>query len=118
MKRRVDDAGRDGVESNMLFRVFRSQTSHRRVQTAFRDHGKRSSYASDWIICEGSRDTDDAASGLLCLHLLNRKLRHVDEPKKVSRDQPAKVVCRMLGEGFDQVDAGIRDHGINRAEPL
>jgi len=101
MKRRIDDAGCNRVESNTLFRVFQSQTSHHRVQTTFRDHGKRSSYAGDWIICEGSRDTHDAASGLLCLHLSNRKLGNVDEAEKVSRDQRAKVVCRILGERFD-----------------
>src|SRR6266436_482868 len=118
MKRRVDDAGRDGVESNMLFRVFQSQTSHRRVQTAFRDHGKRSSYASNWIVNQRRSDAHDAAARLLRLHLFHRQLRDVNETEKVSRYERAKIVRRIISELLHHKDTGIRDHGIDRAELL
>jgi len=61
-------------------------------------------------------DAHDAASGLLRLHLFNRKLRDINEALEVSRDESAKVVCRVLRKRFHKEDAGVRDDRIDRAE--
>ena len=74
--------------------------------------------AGNWIIGQRCSDAHDAAAGLLCLHLFNRKLRDVNEACEVGRDESAKVVCRVLRERLHQENAGVRDHGIDRAELL
>jgi len=116
VKRRLDDAGSHCIESDVLFRVFRSQASQSCVQTTFSDHRKGSGYAGNWIVGQRSSDAHDAASGLLRLHLFNRKLRDMNEAIEVSRDESAKVVCRVLRKRFHKEDAGVRDDGIDRAE--
>src|SRR6266478_6252058 len=100
----------------MLFRVFRSQAFQSCVQTTFSDHRKGSGYAGNWIVGQRGADAHDAASGLLRLHPFNRKLRDKNEALEVSRDESAKVVCRVLRKRFHKEDAGIRDDGIDRAE--
>ena len=113
-----DDAGSDGVESNVLFRVFQSQTSQSCVQTTFSDHGKRSRFAGNWIIDQCCSDADNAAAGLLRLHLFHRQLRDVNEAREIGRDESAKVVRRVFRKRLHDEDAGVRDHGIDRAELL
>ena len=118
MKRCVDVTGSDGVESNMLFRVFRSQASQNCVQATFRDHRKGSGDAGNWIVGQRRGDAHDAAAGLLCLHLLNRKLRDVNEACEIGRDERAKVVCGILRERLHHEDAGVRNDSVDRAELL
>ena len=118
MQRGVDDARRDSVESNTLFRVFQSQTSHHRVQATLSDHGNGSRLAGNWIVGQRGGDAHDAAAALLRLHLFNRKLRDVNEACEVGRDEGAKVVRSVFRERLHYEDAGVRDDGIDRAELL
>ena len=74
--------------------------------------------AGNWIVDQRCGDAHDAAAGLLRLHLFNRKLRDVNEAREVSRDESAKVVCRVFRERLREEDAGVRDDGIDRAELL
>src|SRR6266487_1835913 len=102
----------------MLLRVFHRQAPGDGIQTTFRDHRKGSSYAGDWIVDQCGADAHDAAAGLLCLHLFNRKLRDVNETREVGRDERIKVICCVIGERLHQENPGVRDDSIDRAELL
>ncbi len=100
------------------FRVFHREVSGDGFKAAFRDHGKRGGNASNGVVSERCSNGDDAAAGVLCQHLLNRKLRDVNEAFEIGRNESAKVVCRITGELLHQENTGIRDDGIDRAELL
>src|ERR1700746_3104768 len=98
MKRCVNDAGSYSVESNMLLSVFHREVSGDGFKAAFRDHGKRGGNASNRVISQRCSNGDDAAAGLLCQHLLNRKLSDINEAFEIGRNESAKVVGRIIGE--------------------
>src|SRR6266436_4532110 len=83
MQRRVDDAGRYGVKSNVLFCVFKSQASDDRVQTTFGDHWNGSWHTGDWVIRQRCADANNASTAFLRLHLLDRELCDVNEADDV-----------------------------------
>ena len=96
MKWGVDDPGSDGIESNVLVRVFQSQASQSCVHATFSDHRNGGRVAGDWIIDQRRRDAHDAATAFLRQHLLNGKLRDENEAREVGRDESAKVIRRIF----------------------
>ncbi len=117
MQRRIDDAGRDRVHSDALFRVLHCQVLGYCFQTAFRDHRRRSGQAPDRVASQGGRDRDDAAAGLLRHHLFDRELGKVEESFEVGGDKGPKVVGRIVGEPFRHEHARVIDEHVDRPEP-
>ena len=81
MERGIDSTGSDGVESNMLLCVFHREVSGDGFKAAFRDHGERGSNARNRAVSQRCSHGDDAAAGLLCLHLFDRELSDVNEAR-------------------------------------
>src|SRR6266550_2255897 len=118
VQRCVDDAGGNGVKSNVLFCVFKSQASYDRVQTTFGDHWNGSWHSDDWVIRQRCADANNASTVFLRLHLLDRELCDVNEAGEVGCNQGAKIFCRIFSERLYQENSSIRDDRIDRAELL
>src|SRR6266853_3955713 len=116
VKRRVDDSGGHGIESNALLRIFGSQAPQCRFQPTLGDHGNGSGNSRNRIVDQRRGDADDAAARLLLLHLSDGKLRNIDEAREVGRHQSAKIFGRVVGEALRREDASIGDYGVDRAE--
>ena len=117
VQRRIDDAGRDRVHADAVFRVLHRQVLGDCFQTAFGDHRHRRREAPDRVPSQGRRDRDDAPAGLLRQHLLDRELGEVEESFEVGRDERPKVVGRVVGEPFRDEDARVVDERVDRPEP-
>src|SRR5947209_3722919 len=62
------------------------------------------------------RDRDNAAAGLLRQHLLNGKLRDVQEAVEVRGDERPEVLGCVVRERLGEEDARVIDQRINRVE--
>ena len=116
VKRRVDDARRDGVHADAVFRVLHCQVLGDRFKTAFGDHRHRRRDAPDRVASQGRRDRDDAPAGLLRQHLLDGELGDVQEALEVRRDERLEVLGRVVRERLGEENAGVIDQCVDRLE--
>jgi hypothetical protein len=116
VKRRVNDAGRDGVYPDAVFRVLHREVLGDRLKTAFGNHRHRCRDAPDRIASKGRRDGDDAPAGLLRQHLLDGKLGDIEEALDVRRDERLEILGRVVRERLGEEDARVIDQRVNRME--
>ena len=116
VKRRVDDARRDGVHAYALFRVFHRQAPRDGLKAAFRDHRNCSVYSGDRVIHHRRRDIDDASAGLLNQHLLDRELADEEKTFDVDGNERPQIVDRVIREALREIYAGVVNERVDRSE--
>lgn len=79
MKGSGNDAGRDGVHANAVFRILHREMLRDRFEPAFGDHRHGRRETSDRITREGRGYRHDTAARLLREHLLDYQLGNIKE---------------------------------------
>src|SRR3989475_1368243 len=116
VKRRINNARRDGVDADAILRVLHRKMLGDRCKTAFRDHWDCGLYAADRVARQRGRDRDDAAASLLREHLFYGELGEVQKALKVRRYKRFEILDGVVRERLGEEDAGVIDQYVNDLE--
>ena len=117
MHRRVDDAGRDCVETDVVRRVLQRQRFAHRRHGRLRQHRQQSGRGAARLIREDRRDVHHMPR-ILLLHLRNHLLRHVEEAGDVGIHHQIVFFFGVVGERLRKEDPGVVDQQIDATEVL
>src|SRR5262245_44234572 len=114
---RLDNARRDGVNSDAPISVFDCQRTRDGVQPTLGERRQRRWYAFHGLAHERCGQVYDVAAALR-KHLANASLRNIKEAGQVHRQLASKVGLGVLDKWLGNENPGVVDKRIDSAELL